>query len=173
MLFKQRVKLPYDQEYFKSIISGGSAGISTTTAIIIGLTVSKSTLVEIVSSAVIIIFIQAFNAAASRFADLRTAQEIDGETVLKTKYPLTISAVQFAAHTAAGLLALTPLIIYGTSSGVLVTVVVNVFALALLAVYKVRILKVNAIADITEFVLTGLLVMLVGLVAGLLLETTV
>ncbi|HIA92172.1 TPA: hypothetical protein EYO12_03605 [Candidatus Saccharibacteria bacterium] len=169
-ILKRKVRLPYEQEYFKSIISGSSAGISTTTAIIIGLTVSETKIAAITTSAIVIIFIQAFNAAASRFADLRTAQEIDGEKVLKTKFPLTVASIQFASHTFSGLIALTPIILYGTESGVLVTVAVNTFALFLLAVYKVRVLKVNALSDIAEFVLTGLLVMLVGLGAGLLLE---
>ena len=173
MLLRRRVKLPYEKEYFKSIISGASAGISTTTAIIIGLTVSESTLVEITASTVIIVFIQAFNSAASRFSDLRTTQEIDGETVLKTKFPLITSMIQFTSHTIAGLFALTPLIIYGISSGLFVTITVNSLALGLVALYKVRVLKANVLVDVTEFVLTGILVMLVGLGAGLLLEAGV
>lgn len=170
MIFKRRIRLPFEREYFQSILSGSGAGISTTTAIIIGLTVANEEIVAITTSAIVIVFIQAFNSGASRFSDLRTARQLDGEEEEKPRLPLVTASIQFSAHIGFGMLALLPLLLAGVDRGVWYAVLMNIIVLTIISLYKVRYVKDHALADGIEFVLTGLLVMLVGLGAGLLLE---
>lgn len=170
MFFRRKIVLPFEREYFQTILSGSGAGIATTTAIIIGLAVANEDITAITTSAIVIIFIQAFNSAGSKYSDTRTSQEIDGEIEEKPKLPLIAAMIQFTSHLSFGLLALVPLILLGVDDGVIWSAILNVVVLTLISLYKVTYVKDHALADGIEFVLTGILVMLVGLGAGLLLE---
>lgn len=169
-LFKQSVKLPFRREYFESILSGSESGTSTTTAIVLGLVATSQSLQTVVTAAGITLFIQAFNAASSRYSALRTATEIDGIDEYQPHIPAIGSVLQFCFHMLFGLLPLMPILILSIGNGIIYTVMVAVASLILVAAYKVRYIKKHAWQDGVELVLLGVLVMLVGLLAGLSLE---
>lgn len=169
-LFKQSVKLPFRREYFESVLSGSESGTSTTTAIILGLVATNQSIQTVATAAGITLFIQAFNAASSRYSALRTATEIDGIDEYQPRIPAIGSVLQFFFHMVFGLLPLIPILVLSIGNGIIYTVLVAIASLMVVAIYKVRYIKKHAWQDGVELVLLGILVMLVGLLAGFLLE---
>ena len=168
---RSKVNLPFSRDRFESLLSGAEAGISTTAAIVVGLAVTTNSQGIVLLSAGITLFIQAFNAAGGRYSSLRTSQEISGSENFQLHTRLYTSFIQLVSHLATGVLVIIPVARYGTSlRGIWTTLVLATFLLSLVAFYKNIYIKKHIMQDAIELVLVGVLVMLVGLNAGLGLE---
>ena len=168
---RSKVNLPFARDRFESLISGAEAGVATTAAIVIGLAVTTNSPGIVLLSAGITLFIQAFNAAGGRYSSLRTAQEISGSENFLLHTRLTTSIIQMGSHLLFGVIVIMPVARLGTNVlGVWTTILLATTLLIALAMYKTRYIKKHVWQDGLELVLVGVLVMLVGLNAGLGLE---
>jgi len=168
---RSKVNLPFARDRFESLLSGAEAGIATTAAIVVGLAVTTNSKGIVLLSAGITLFIQAFNAAGGRYSALRTAQEISGNENFRLHTRLFTSSIQLVSHLLFGALVIMPVARYDTGpQGIWATLTLATILLSLVAVYKSNYIKKHVLQDGIELVLVGVLVMLVGLNAGLTLE---
>jgi VIT1/CCC1 family predicted Fe2+/Mn2+ transporter len=168
---RAKVNLPFARDRFESLLSGAEAGIATTAAIVVGLAVTTNSSGIVLLSAGITLFIQAFNAAGGRYSSLRTSQEISGSENFQLHTRLFTSFIQLVSHLATGMLVIIPVARYGTSTrGIWTTLLLSTLLLTLVAIYKNIYIRKHVFQDTIELILVGVLVMLVGLNAGLTLE---
>lgn len=167
-------KLPVERELFLSALSGLESGIAMMTAIVIGLEISGSNASFIATAAYITLIVQAFNASSIRYVSLRMGAEIDDETSQERRAPFYNAAVQFISHITAGSMPILPLFfLTGTIYVALASFVIGVLLLIGIGLLQGRFLKIQASQNVREIMLTGLLVILVGVLAGLLLDKNI
>lgn len=167
-------KLPIDRELFLSALGGLESGVAMMTAIVIGLEISGNNASFIATAAYITLIVQAFNASSIRYVSLRMSAEIDDETSQERWAPFFSASVQFICHITAGSMPILPLFfLTGTAYVALASFVIGVFLLIGIGLLQGRYLKMQASQNIREIMLTGLLVILIGTIAGLLLDKNI
>ena len=168
---RRKAKLPIDRELFLSAFSGLETGVATTTAIILGLLVSGSSISVVMTAALVTLSVQAFNASVARYLSLRTTKEIDDQTYTERKGPLVNAVIQFIAHITASSMPILPLIFfYDPAVIALASVGASVLTLAIAGLVQGLFIKIQAKQNLQEIILSGMMVVLVGSIAGFLLR---
>ena len=110
-MLRRETKLPISKDFLISIVAGSEAGIATTAAIIVGLSIGTDDRQVVTVSALIAIVIQAFNSAVSTVLTAHTLDEIEHNRDMNSLIkPLTQGGVQFLMHMLMGLLVLLPMV---------------------------------------------------------------
>lgn len=168
---RQKAKLPFDRDLFLSSFGGFESGVATTTGIVVGLLITGGSPALVTTAAYIALSIQAFNAAVARYVNLRTSLEIDDQTLPDKKKPLANAFVQFVSHIAASSMPIVPLFLFQDP------LVIGIFSmffafitLFLTGLLQGIFLKVQARENLRVIIFTGMMVVLVGSIAGILLR---
>lgn len=169
---RRRILFPYDRDNFMAIFSGSEGGLATTTGIITGLMIDEISRQIVIITAMISFIVQAFNSAASRFSSERTDDEIDHQDKKKGYHlPLTHAAYQFSAHIVMSLIVITPIaLVDNRYLAIVIAVLITLIFLFLIGGYKAKIINKNVLRDGLELAGVGLLVTVVGLIAGVFLR---
>ncbi|MCA1807632.1 MAG: VIT1/CCC1 transporter family protein [Actinobacteria bacterium] len=169
--FRKKAKLPFDRDLFLSTFSGLEAGVATTTAIILGLLISGGSIDIVATAAYITLSVQAFNSAAARYMSLRTSMEIDDQNESEVKKPLLNAIAQFTSHVTASSMPILPLFFMQDRLQIAITaVLMSIGTLLIAGLIQGIFLKVQARHNLQEIVLTGMMVVLIGSLAGFLLS---
>ena len=173
MLFRQKTKLPFDREYFQSLFSGLEGGLATTTAIIVGLSLTTERRELIVTTAVISFLVQAFNSSVGRFSTEHTNDEIDRiESWKGYRKPVYNALLQFTSHVLVSLIVVLPFVfVANIVSAITMSVALTLCLLFFMGLYKGLIVKLHPARDAVELMLLGSLVISVGIVAGFMLDS--
>lgn len=168
-LFRKTKKLPIDREYFLSLLGGSEGGLATTTAIIVGLSLSESSRSVVVTSALVAFCVQAFNGSVGHFSAEHTNDEIeDTDERDGYKKPAKDALFYFVSHIIMSLVVLTPIIsMEDQTQAIFISIGLTVLLLFMLGWYKGRVLENSRFIDGIEMALFGLLVIGVGAFAGL------
>lgn len=169
--FRKKAKLPFERNLFLSTFSGLEAGVATTTAIILGLIISGESIHVVTTAAYVALSVQAFNSAVNRYVSLRTSIEIDNQNDSEIKRPLINAITQFASHIVASSMPILPLFFLSDRTSIaLASIGMSVVTLSLAGIIQGLFLKVQAKQNLKEIVLTGMMIVLVGSLAGFLLR---
>jgi|AntRauTorckE6833_2_1112554.scaffolds.fasta_scaffold00084_22 VIT1/CCC1 family predicted Fe2+/Mn2+ transporter len=169
--FRKKAKLPFDRDLFLSTFSGLETGVATTTAIIIGLLISGGSISIVVTAAYIALSVQAFNSAVARYMSLRTSMEIDDQTESEVRKPLLNAITQFTSHVVASSMPILPLFLLQDRLHIAVAgIALSTGTLLTAGLIQGFFLKIQARHNIQEIVLTGMMVVVVGSLAGFLLS---
>lgn len=167
-MLRNSKRLPIDKELFLSIISGTEAGIATTAAIIVGLTIGTSDRRLVVISALIAIFVQAFNSALTTVVTSHTLDEIERNRDMNSLYgPVVQGGLQFLTHISAGMIVLLP-IVYVTKLelAMVASIGVSLVLLLWIGLYIGRIVRHDPIRNSVQSLVLGMLIIIGGFVAG-------
>ena len=167
-----KLKLPIDVDAYLSLFSGTESGLATTAAIITGLIASTDNRQLVLTTALIAILVQAFNAAIGHLSIERTHGEIENDkSKIAYAKPVSDAASQFAAHLGASFIILLPTIFVTDLQSVLFwtigTTLGLLFGLGLLKGYLVRRFLVR---EAFELLVYGSLIISLGIIAGLVLN---
>lgn len=153
------------------MFGGLETGVATTTAIILGLLISGGSIPIVTTAAYIALSVQAFNASVARYVSLRTSIEIDDQTSNERKEPLVNAIVQFAAHLVASSMPILPLfLLQDRLSIAIMSLLMSIATLSVAGLIQGLYIKVRAKQNLQEIVLTGMMVVVVGSMAGFLLR---
>lgn len=165
-------KLPIDKELFLSIISGSQAGIATTAAIIIGLTIGTDDRQIVIISALVSIFVQAFNSSLTTIIAIHTSDEIDHNRDMNSLLrPLTKAGMQFLTHMVAGFIVLLPMIYVTTLEiALLATIAVAIVLLLWIGLFVGRVVRHSPLRDGVQSLVLGMMIMIGGFIAGFIIH---
>jgi VIT1/CCC1 family predicted Fe2+/Mn2+ transporter len=171
ILGRMNARLPLDKELFLSLLGGLESGVATTTAVIVGLTISERSLAVVTVAAIVTVSIQAFNSAASRYVSLRASEEIDDLTATEKFKPLANAVVQFIAHASASIVPILPLYFVANHFVVVISTILLAYCmLVIIGGFQGIFLNVQAKQNMIEILVIGTLVILVGSTAGIILR---
>lgn len=172
MLFMQKTKLPFDREYFLALLGGLEGGLATTTAIVVGLSITTEQRELVVTTAVISFIIQAFNSSVSRFSAEHTDDEIDHiESWKGYRKPVYNALLQFTSHIAVSLFVILPIVfISDLIVAIAWTISITLLLLFAIGLYKGSLLKLHPARDGLELFIIGALVISIGIIAGYILS---
>lgn len=165
------IRLPIDIDAFLSVFSGTEAGLATTAAIITGLITSTDNRQLVITTALITILVQAFNAAIGHMSVERTSAAIErNHSKLNYAKPISDSASQFIAHLISSFIILTPTVVVKDMQNVLFwTIGVTLGLLFLLGLIKGYLVKQFLIREAFELVVLGSLIISIGIISGIVL----
>lgn len=171
MLFRQKTKLPFDRDYFLALLGGLEGGLATTTAIVVGLSITTEQRELIVTTAVISFMVQAFNSSVGRFSAEHTDDEIDHiESWRCYRKPAYNALLQFTSHIAVSLFVILPIVFMSDLFAAVVwTIIITLGLLFFIGLYKGVLLESHPARDGFELFLLGALVVSVGMIAGFIL----
>lgn len=172
MILRRFAKLPFDREYFMSLLSGFEGGLATTSAIAAGLMITTSDIPIVITTATISFIVQAFNGAISKFSTEHTNDEIDHEDVLLGyKKPVITASLQFIAHVTMGVIVLLPIIyIEDAATAITISILTTLLLLFLLGAYKGFVVGKKPMPEAWGQIVLGLLIICAGMAAGYLLR---
>jgi VIT1/CCC1 family predicted Fe2+/Mn2+ transporter len=171
LIRRANANLPFDKELFLSLLGGLESGVATTTAVVVGLTISERAISLVIVAAIVTVAVQAFNSAASRYVSLRASEEIDDLTASERLMPLANASAQFIAHASASIVPILPL--YLIANNVLIVLSSILLAYCMLVIiggFQGIFLKIQAKQNMIEILVTGTLVIAVGTIAGFVLR---
>ncbi len=165
---RRSLKLPISKELFVSIISGSEAGIATTAAIIVGLTVGTDNRDIVILSAMISIVVQAFNSALTTIVTSHTLDEIehnrDMDSLLK---PLSQASLQFLTHMTMGLVVLLPMLYVERLEMAMLSVIGIALVLLLwIGLFVGQIVRHTPFRNSVQSFVLGMLIIIGGFLAG-------
>lgn len=163
--------LPFDKELFLSLLSGLESGVATTTAVIVGLIISESSVSVVTAAAIVTVAVQAFNSAASRYTSMRASEEIDDLSSNEMFSPLINSISQFVAHALASIIPILPLYLVDHRGVILISSLMLAYiTMFIIGGFQGIFLKVQARQNMIELLVTGSMVIVVGTIAGFVLR---
>ena len=171
MQFMRKTKLPFDRDYFLALLSGLEGGLATTTAIVVGLSITTEQRELIVTTAVISFMVQAFNSSVGRFSAAHTDDEIDRIASWRGyRKPAYNALLQFTSHIGVSLLVILPIVFMADLfAAVAWTIVITLGLLFFVGSYKGFMIESHPLRDGLELFLLGALVVSVGMIAGFIL----
>ena len=172
MLNRKSYKLPIDKELFLSIIAGSEAGIATTAAIIVGLTIGTNDRELVIISGLISIIIQAFNSALTTIVTSHTLDEIERNRDMDSLFrPFTQAGLQFLTHITAGLVVLLPMLYVQTLElAMLSTVGIALVLLLWIGLFVGRIVRHTPLRNSIQSLVLGMLIIIGGFLAGFIIN---
>ena len=167
-MLRKSMKLPIDKELFLSIISGSEAGIATTAAIIVGLTVGELERDVILISATVSVLIQAFNSAITTIVTSHTLDEIERNRDMDSLFrPFTQAGLQFLTHISAGIVVLLPMVyVARVEMAMLMSVAISLLLMFWIGFFVGRIVRHEPLRNSVQSFVLGMLIIIGGFIAG-------
>lgn len=170
-MFRRRINLPIEKNFFLSALAGIEAGVATTTAIIAGTLTSTDDRRIVIVSSLVALLVQAFNSAMNHITTAYANVEIDDQDPDNIKVPVAEAGLQFGMHVIASLIVLSPIILMESlQESLVVSVGAALLFLFLLGASVGLIVKHKPFRNGLQTMLLGSLVIIAGFVAGLIIQ---
>lgn len=168
----RKIKLPVSKEVFLSIIAGTEAGIATTAAIIVGLTIGTNDREVVIASGLISAIVQAFNSAITTIFTSHTEDEIehsrDMDSLLQ---PITLGGLQFLTHVIAGLMVLAPVVyVDRLEVAMLSSIAVSLVLMLWIGFFIGTIARHAPLRNSLESFILGVMIIIGGFLAGFIIN---
>jgi len=171
-MLRRSHKLPIDKELFLSIITGSEAGIATTAAIVVGLTIGTHDRDVVITSALLAAIIQAFNSALTTIVAAHTIDEIERNPDMNSlTQPLSQAGLQFLTHISAGMLVIMPLVyVSKLAVAMLASIGVSMVLLIWIGLFVGRVVRHAPLRNSIQSLVLGMLIIIGGFLAGFIIN---
>lgn len=171
-MIRRPAKLPIDKELFLSMISGSEAGIATTAAIIVGLTIGTADRDIVIVSGSVSVLVQAFNSAITTIVTSHTLDEIEHNRDMDSLIrPLTQGGIQFLTHITAGLVVLIPMLyVRPLEKAMIATIAISLVLMLWVGLFVGRIVRHTPLRNSIQSLVLGMLIIIGGFLAGFLIN---
>ena len=170
--YTKKIKLPVSIDVFLSILAGTEAGIATTAAIIVGLTIGTDDRGLVVISALISIIVQAFNSSLTTIFTAHTLDEIEHNRDMNSLLqPISQGALQFVTHVTAGLFVLLPIIyVDRLEVAMLTSIGVSLVLLLWIGLFVGRVVRHTPLRNSIQSFVLGVMIIIGGFLAGFIIN---
>lgn len=167
----RKLKLPFGEEKFISIISASEAGIATTAAIISGLIIGTDDRSLVLFSSAVSIFIQAFNSSLISVFKIHAEDEIQRNKFKDNLFiPFADGGLQFLTHLASSLLVLSPVIyISNLTHALAYSIVISLSLLLWIGLYIGKVVHHAPLSNGLQSLGLGALMIIGGIFAGIII----
>ncbi len=153
--------------FLRNVVFGVEDGLVSTVGLLSGIAIAGVPRETIFLTGVILIFVEAFSMAVGSFLSEASVEEMDGGED-DTRGSVMAGVIMFASYFVAGIIPLSPYLVFNVEQAFAVSVAGSVFALFILGYWSGRKTK-TARQKAVRMALVGGLAILVGVFAGSLL----
>lgn len=150
---------------FRNFIFGVEDSLVSTVGLLSGVAAADTTRRTIVTTGVVLIFVEAFSMAIGTFLSEETADQLNHKKQSRTSLSKA-AGVMFVSYLVAGLIPLSPYTFLSGNIAVKVSIIFALGSLVLLGVISARKSRTNIFSKAIEMLILGGLATLVGIAIG-------
>lgn len=171
---RREIRIPFGAGRFLAAFEGVEGGFAIGSSIVVGLSLAGLHHGVLLSTAVISLIVNGFNAASVKYSTEHYLDELDGrETRNPFRRYFLPSFIEFVCYIVISILTILPLLLLIdlTAIAVILSVTITLMLLFLAGLWRGFILRTNPLRDASETALLGLGIIAVGFVAGIIVAT--
>lgn len=168
MRYDEHMKIPH-QDYVRSLIFGFEDSLVSTTGVIAGVSAGSHDPNVILLAASVTIIVEALSMGAGQFLSERAVHQMDNG---HSDSLMTGAGLMFASYFIAGLIPLTPILLFTFPTSIYISVGSAFIGLFILGYVKGKVVKSPPLRSGLEILFIGGTATILGMIAGWLFRTT-
>lgn len=157
-----------DGDYLRSVIFGCEDGLVSTTGSVIGISVGARDPKIVIMAGLVIIAVEAISMGAGQFLSEKAVHELEPR---KHHDNLLVgSLLMFISYFLAGMIPLTPFLLFSLNTATVTSAILAFFSLFILGYVKGRIIGISKIRSGIEILVVGGIATGIGILVGILLK---
>lgn len=157
--------------FVRSFTFGVEDSLVSTVGMLSGMASTGVTPKIVFISGAILIIVEALSMAMGSFLSEQSSEEYETHRETKDKKPILAALVMFVSYLAAGLIPLTPYLIFQKANAFSYSIGLSLLALFLLGFISGKLFKIHMFRKGIQMLILGALAIVVGIMAGKILET--
>jgi len=157
-----------DGDYLRSVIFGCEDGLVSTTGSVIGISVGAGDPKIVIMAGLVIIAVEAISMGAGQFLSEKAVHEL--EPGKHHDSLLVGSLLMFISYFLAGMIPLTPFLLFSLNTATVTSAILAFFSLFILGYVKGRIIGISKIRSGIEILVVGGIATGIGILVGILLK---
>lgn len=163
------MRIPFDEDYFRSIMFGLQDGLVSTTGVVVGISAGVSDQSIIILASFVAVSVEASSMAAGEYSSEKAVHQMDKRH--RHKDDLIMGAIlMFFSYLLAGLIPILPFLVFPIGTARFFSIGAALFSLFIVGYLKGKIVKEKAFRSATEMLVIGGLATAVGLLVGTFLK---
>jgi VIT1/CCC1 family predicted Fe2+/Mn2+ transporter len=159
-----------EREYLRSVMFGVEDSLISTTGLIAGISVGADNKKIVILGAVVSIVIEAVSMGVGEYLSDDAVQELD--KIKRHENSKISGLLMFGANFLAGLIPLTPIILFDYPVSLYLAISAALFGLFLLGYFKGRLLNIHPIQGGVKILVVGGLATILGVIVGLIFKVS-
>ncbi len=152
--------------YIRNFIFGVQDSLVSTVGLVSGIAVTNAPISTIISTGVVLIFVEAFSMGAGSYLSEYSSEEYESHKEITSKFPLQGAFVMFASYLVAGFVILLPYTIMPSKSAFWSSIILSLIGLCILGIISGRFSHTNIWRDALRMCIVGGVAILVGVIVG-------
>lgn len=157
--------------YVRNFVFGGEDSLVSTVGLLSGVVAAGLARNEIITTGVILIFVEALSMAVGSYLSESSAEEYMAQSAVAERTPMIGGVVMFISYFVLGFVPLAPYLFLAPETALGVSIALSIIALAALGSVSARRAKVPAGPRARRMVILGGMAIVVGVVVGKLLPS--
>lgn len=157
------------EDYLRSALFGLQDGLVSTTGVVVGISTGVESKAIVILAAFVAVTVEASSMAAGQYSSEKAVHQMD-KTGKHTDSLALGALIMFLSYLAAGLVPITPTIIFNQPQARVLSIVVAFIGLFIIGYIKGRIVEHKPLRSAVELFIIGAVATLIGVVVGQILK---